>query len=88
VDGYANIWEELLKKALDGTATQLAGLPFHAMKRLGGQPDRDHGALRQLQFAVGVARAGSHPHGRVMEKLNFHSTGELMRFAVRNGLID
>ena len=26
--------------------------------------------------------------GRVMEKLNLHSTGELVRFAVRNGLID
>jgi DNA-binding NarL/FixJ family response regulator len=26
--------------------------------------------------------------GRVMEKLNLHSTGELVRFSVRNGLID
>jgi two-component system response regulator NreC len=26
--------------------------------------------------------------GRVMEKLNLHSTGELVRFAVRSGLID
>jgi two-component system, NarL family, response regulator NreC len=26
--------------------------------------------------------------GRVMEKLNLHSTGELVRFAVRNGVID
>lgn len=26
--------------------------------------------------------------GRVMEKLNLHSTGELVRFAVRNGLVD
>src|SRR6202522_4567847 len=26
--------------------------------------------------------------GRLMEKLNLHSTGELVRFAVRNGLID
>jgi two-component system, NarL family, response regulator NreC len=26
--------------------------------------------------------------GRVMEKLNLHSTGELVRFALRNGLID
>lgn len=26
--------------------------------------------------------------GRVMEKLNLHSTGELVRFAMRNGLID
>jgi DNA-binding NarL/FixJ family response regulator len=26
--------------------------------------------------------------GRIMEKLNVHSTGELVRFAVRNGLID
>ena len=26
--------------------------------------------------------------GRVMEKLNLHSTGELVRFALRNGMID
>jgi Response regulator containing a CheY-like receiver domain and an HTH DNA-binding domain len=26
--------------------------------------------------------------GRIMEKLNLHSAGELVRFAVRNGLID
>jgi len=26
--------------------------------------------------------------GRIMEKLNLHSTGELVRFALRNGLID
>ena len=26
--------------------------------------------------------------GRLMEKLNLHSTGELVRFAVRSGLID
>ena len=26
--------------------------------------------------------------GRIMEKLNLHSTGELVRFAVRNGSID
>lgn len=26
--------------------------------------------------------------GRLMEKLNLHSTGELVRFALRNGLID
>jgi DNA-binding NarL/FixJ family response regulator len=26
--------------------------------------------------------------GRIMEKLNMHSIGELVRFAVRNGLID
>jgi two-component system response regulator NreC len=26
--------------------------------------------------------------GRVMEKLNLHSTGELVRFALRNGIID
>jgi DNA-binding NarL/FixJ family response regulator len=26
--------------------------------------------------------------GRIMEKLNLHSLGELVRFAVRNGLID
>jgi two-component system, NarL family, response regulator NreC len=26
--------------------------------------------------------------GRIMEKLNLHSTGEIVRFAIRNGLID
>jgi hypothetical protein len=30
--------------------------------------------------------AGSH-RGRIMEKLNLHSAGELVRFAFRNGLI-
>ena len=26
--------------------------------------------------------------GRIMEKLNLHSTGELVRFAIRKGLVD
>jgi two-component system response regulator NreC len=26
--------------------------------------------------------------GKIMEKLNLHSTGELVRFAVRHGLVD
>ena len=26
--------------------------------------------------------------GRIMEKLNLHSIGELVRFAVRSGLVD
>jgi DNA-binding CsgD family transcriptional regulator len=26
--------------------------------------------------------------GRIMEKLNLHSIGEMVRFAMRNGLID
>lgn len=26
--------------------------------------------------------------GRIMEKLNLHTTSELVRFAVRNGLVD
>jgi len=26
--------------------------------------------------------------GRIMEKLNLHSTGELVRFAMRAGLVD
>ncbi|MBZ5606420.1 MAG: LuxR C-terminal-related transcriptional regulator, partial [Acidobacteriia bacterium] len=26
--------------------------------------------------------------GRIMEKLNLHSTGELVRFSLRSGLID
>jgi DNA-binding CsgD family transcriptional regulator len=26
--------------------------------------------------------------GRILEKLNLHSIGELVRFAVRNGLIE
>jgi two-component system response regulator NreC len=26
--------------------------------------------------------------GRIMEKLNLHTVGELVRFAIRNGLVD
>ena len=36
---------------------------------------------------LSVYTVDSH-RSRVMEKLNLHSTGELVRFAVRNGLID
>lgn len=36
---------------------------------------------------LSVYTVDSH-RGRIMEKLNLHSTGELVRFAVRNGLID
>ena len=39
----------------------------------------------QLQLSVYTVEAH---RGRVMEKLNLHSTGELVRFALRNGLID
>jgi two-component system, NarL family, response regulator NreC len=40
------------------------------------------GALNLSVYTVEAHR------GRVMEKLNVHSAGELVRFAVRNGLID
>ena len=33
-------------------------------------------------------RVSSAHRGRIMEKLNLHSMGELVRFAMRNGLID
>jgi DNA-binding CsgD family transcriptional regulator len=26
--------------------------------------------------------------GKIIDKLNLHSTGELVRFAIRNGIID
>jgi two-component system response regulator NreC len=38
-----------------------------------------------LQLSVYTVEAH---RGRIMEKLNLHSTGELVRFAIRNGLID
>jgi DNA-binding NarL/FixJ family response regulator len=38
-----------------------------------------------LQLSVYTVEAH---RGRLMEKLNLHSTGELVRFALRNGLID
>jgi len=38
-------------------------------------------------LAISVYTVEAH-RGRVMEKLNLHSTGELVRFAVRSGLID
>jgi two-component system, NarL family, response regulator NreC len=40
------------------------------------------GALNLSVYTVEAHR------GRIMEKLNLHSLGELVRFAVRNGLID
>ena len=40
------------------------------------------GALNLSVYTVEAHR------GRIMEKLNLHSTGELVRFALRNGLID
>ncbi len=39
------------------------------------------------QLGLSVYTVEAH-RGRVMEKLNLHSTGELVRFALRNGLID
>lgn len=36
---------------------------------------------------LSIYTAESH-RGRIMEKLNLHSSGELIRFAIRNGLID
>ena len=39
-------------------------------------------ALKLSVYTVDAHRS------RVMEKLNLHSTGELVRFAVRNGLVD
>jgi DNA-binding NarL/FixJ family response regulator len=39
----------------------------------------------QLNLSVYTVEAH---RGRVMEKLNLHSAGELVRFALRNGLID
>ena len=40
------------------------------------------GALNLSVYTVDAHR------GKIMEKLNLHSSGELVRFAVRNGLID
>jgi DNA-binding NarL/FixJ family response regulator len=38
-------------------------------------------------FSLSVYTVEAH-RGRIMEKLNLHSIGELVRFAMRNGLID
>ena len=40
-----------------------------------------------VQLNLSVYTVDAH-RGRVMEKLNLHSMGELVRFAMRNGLID
>lgn len=40
-----------------------------------------------LSLNLSVYTVEAH-RGRIMEKLNLHSTGELVRFAIRNGLID
>ncbi len=48
-----------------------------------GKTNKDiAGALGLSVYTVEAHR------GRIMEKLNLHSTGELVRFAVRNGVID
>jgi DNA-binding NarL/FixJ family response regulator len=38
-------------------------------------------------LSLSVYTVGAH-RGRIMEKLNLHSTSELVRFALRNGLTD
>ena len=48
-----------------------------------GKTNKDIAALLNLSvYTVDAHR------GRIMEKLNLHSTSELVRFAVRKGLID
>ena len=47
-----------------------------------GQTNKD--IASQLSLSVYTVEA---PRGRLMEKLNRHSTGELVRFAMRNGFI-
>jgi DNA-binding NarL/FixJ family response regulator len=48
-----------------------------------GQTNKDvAGKLNLSVYTVDAHR------GRIMEKLNLHSTGEMVRFAMRNGLID
>lgn len=39
------------------------------------------------QLQLSIYTVDSH-RGRIMEKLNLHSAGELVRFAIRNGVID
>lgn len=48
-----------------------------------GKTNKDIAALLNLSVYTVEAH-----RGRIMEKLNLHSTGELVRFAIRNGLID
>lgn len=44
---------------------------------------------KEIAQALGLSVYTVEAHrGRIMEKLNLHSTGELVRFAVRNGIID
>ena len=38
-------------------------------------------------LALSVYTVEAH-RGKIMDKLNLHSTGELVRFAIRNGIID
>lgn len=48
-----------------------------------GKTNKDIAGLLKLSvYTIDAHR------GRIMEKLNLHSTGELVRFAVRNGLVD
>ncbi len=48
-----------------------------------GKTNKDIATL----LGISVYTVDAH-RGKVMEKLNLHSTGELVRFALRSGLID
>ena len=48
-----------------------------------GKTNKEIGVLLNISaFTVDAHR------GRIMEKLNVHNVNELVRFAVRNGLVD
>jgi len=83
-------------------ARQSTSREIARVKRATGVPTRDYGREREVlqmlaegktnkEIAVvlnlSVYTVDAH-RGRIMEKLNVHSINELVRFAVRNGLID
>ena len=44
---------------------------------------------KEMATLLGISVYTVEAHrGRIMEKLNLHTVGELVRFAIRNGLVD
>ena len=79
------VWEGLLTAFLSGALSPAA---FHDAFLHGWRQARDGAtdpapaAIEDLFYTVEAHRS------RIMEKLNLHSIGELVRFAMRHGLID
>ena len=93
VEGGKYVSPNLVERMVESLAVDAAGKPLHH-----GLTDRELQVLRMLAGgksvkAIGVEMALSEKtistyRARVLRKLNLRSTAELMRFALRVGLVD